>query len=299
MSDSNVSPQQHPGMDDVLERFDAFLRGVAAVARGEEQYRADIEALLPKLEESGWRLSGAVERIWRGERDLARLMDGLDLQDSMLIGRILEYIQEPTPQEVWDTLPGELQRALMAEDIGAANAILDRMPQADAQRIVRRLQQSGIISAPETEAPVAARTAPLVDETGLPAGVVAALQKEDFAALSDALQELPPQEAEAVLRRLEEAGVVVRGQEALNVNIERVLRELHPLLQAIAAVAGGDERPRAGVEAALVELEESGLELLDIVQLIWVGERDGNLLTADLDPISTAVVYRLLELMPE
>jgi hypothetical protein len=91
----------------------------------------------------------------------------------------------------------------------------------------------------------------------------------------------------------------VRGQEALNVNIERVLRELHPLLQAIAAVAGGDERPRAGVEAALVELEESGLELLDIVQLIWVGERDGNLLTADLDPISTAVVYRLLELMPE
>jgi hypothetical protein len=70
-------------------------------------------------------------------------------------------------------------------------------------------------------------------------------------------------------------------------------------LQAIAAVAGGDERPRPSVEAALVELEESGLELLEIVRLIWVGERDANLLTAELDPISAAVVHRILALIEE
>jgi hypothetical protein len=299
MSEPNVPPQQPDEMEEVLQRFEAFLRGAAAVARGEEKYRADIEALLPKLEESGWQLTAAVERIWRGERDLAQLMNGLDLQDSILIQRILDYIAQPTPQEVWDSLPGELQRALVAEDIGAANAILDAMPQADAQQIVRRLQQSGIVSAPEAESAAAPATRSKMNQAGLPPAVLAALEKEDFAALSDALQELPPQEAEGVLQRLEESGVVVRGQEALNVNIERVLRELDPLLQAVAAVAAGDEQPRASVEAALVELEESGLELLEVVQLIWVGERDANLLTADLDPISTAVAHRILALLQE
>jgi hypothetical protein len=297
MSDSNDAPRQPADMNQVLEQFDTFLRGVAAVARGEELYRSDIETLLPKLEASGWHLSEAVARIWRGERDLAQLMNGLDLQDSMLIQRMLEYIEEPTPQEVWDSLPGELQRALMAEDIGAANAVLDRLPQADAQRIVRRLQQAGIVSPPESASSGTTRAAPTASDTGLPPAVVAALEKEDYASLSDALQELPPQEAETILRRLEESGVVVRGQEAININIERVLRELDPLLQAIAAVAAGDERPRTTVEVALAELEESGLQLLDIVQLIWVGERDVHLLTADLDPISTAVVYRLLEIL--
>jgi hypothetical protein len=297
MSESDGLPQQPGEMDEVLEQFDTFLRGVAAVARGEAQYRDAIEAMLPKLEESGWHLSTAVERIWRGERDLAQLMNGLDLQDSILIQRMLEYIGQPTPQEVWDSLPGELQRALMAEDIGAANAILERMPQADAQQLVRRLQQSGIVSWPDAEAGTLPGAARWGNEAGLPPAVLAALEKEDFAALSDALQELPPQEAEAILQRLEESGLVVRGQEAINVNIERVLRQLDPLLKAVTAVAAGEEGLRATVEAALAELEESGLELLDIVQLIWVGERDVNLLTADLDPISTAVVHRILTLL--
>jgi hypothetical protein len=297
MPKTNVPSQQPDEMEEVLQRFDTFLRGVAAVARGEEQFRTDIEALLPKMEESGWQLSKAVKRIWRGERSLARLMKGLDLQDSILIQRILEYVEQPTPQQVWDSLPGELQRALIAEDIGAANAILDRLPRGDARKIVHQLQQAGIVSWPEHESGVAPGAGNQVNQAGLPPSVLAALEKEDFSALSDALQELPPAEAEAILQRLEESGIVVRGQEALNINIKRILRELDPLLQSIAAVAGGDERPRTIVEAALIELEESGLDLLDIVQLIWVGERDENLLTANLDPISTAVVHRILALL--
>jgi hypothetical protein len=279
-------------IDEVMRRFDTLLRGAAAVAKGEEQYRAEIEAMLPKLEESGWELSTAVHQIWAGERDLARLMEGLDLQDSLLIKRILELINELSPQEVWDSLPTDLRRALEKQDIKAANAILDEMPVAEARHIVRQLFDSGIITGEP-----ALEEAEVEEMEDLPAAVVAALESENVTALADALAELPPAQARAVVKRLEEAGILALSGPAPAVDLQQIVRELDPLLHAVAAVAKGDELARPAVEARLLELEESGITLWEVAQLIWIGERDLTLLTADLDLISAQLVERILDLL--
>ena len=74
------------------ESFESILQQIAAVAQGHDGPRQEIEALLPTLEEKGWRLSGPVARIWAGERDRASLTAGLDDQDDALVGRVLEKL---------------------------------------------------------------------------------------------------------------------------------------------------------------------------------------------------------------
>jgi predicted aconitase with swiveling domain len=294
MSEDSDHLEPTTDIDEIMRRFDTLLRGVAAVARGDEQFRADIEAMLPSLEESGWYLSQPIHQIWAGERDLTRLMDGLDLQDTILVKRILELIDQLSPQEVWHSLPAELRLALEAEDVTAANTILDQMPVAEARQIVRQLFESGIVSG----APVAEEVVGDNEDNGeLPAAVVAALESENVTALADALAELPPAQARAVVKRLEEAGILAVSGPAPAVDLNQIVRELDPLLHAVAAVAKGDELARAAVEARLVELEESGVTLVEVAQLIWIGERDPALLTADLDLISAQLVERILNLL--
>jgi len=76
------------------------------------------------------------------------------------------------------------------------------------------------------------------------------------------------------------------------------LRQFDPLLQAIAAVAGGDQGPRAQVEQLLAQLEQKGWMLRGPVQRLWSGERSADSLTAGLDPQDSALIRRLLELLP-
>ena len=77
---------------EILEHWEPLLQQIAAVAQGHDGHRQEIEALLPTLEEKGWRLSGPVARIWAGERDRASLTAGLDDQDDALVGRVLEIL---------------------------------------------------------------------------------------------------------------------------------------------------------------------------------------------------------------
>jgi hypothetical protein len=48
------------------------------------------------LEKHGWHISDAVRRIWKGERDWQGLAEGLDLQSSLLILRVLETLISPS-----------------------------------------------------------------------------------------------------------------------------------------------------------------------------------------------------------
>jgi hypothetical protein len=79
---------------------------------------------------------------------------------------------------------------------------------------------------------------------------------------------------------------------------EDPLRQFDPLLQAIAAVAGGDQGPRAELEEFLAQLEQKGWMLRGPVQRLWSGERSADSLTAGLDPQDSALIRRLLELLP-
>ncbi|MDX2005403.1 MAG: tetratricopeptide repeat protein, partial [Meiothermus sp.] len=91
----SAGSEQQPDrtLQELLERFDPLLQGIAAVALGNTGVKADIEELLPKFEEGGWLFPQAVRRIWAGERELQRLIDGMDDQDTALVRRLLEIIQ--------------------------------------------------------------------------------------------------------------------------------------------------------------------------------------------------------------
>jgi tetratricopeptide (TPR) repeat protein len=77
----------------ILKNFEPFLQAMAAVVLVNDEPRAEIEELLVTLEENGWKISDATKRIWAGERDSTTLESGLDSQDSALVHRILEIIQ--------------------------------------------------------------------------------------------------------------------------------------------------------------------------------------------------------------
>ena len=84
-------------MSQILKTFAPVLRGIAAVARGDESWRAEMEDLLPRLEDNGWKLTDAVHRIWDGERDAEALCAGIDPNSARLVERILELIELPSP----------------------------------------------------------------------------------------------------------------------------------------------------------------------------------------------------------
>lgn len=135
-----------PDMDRVLQEFDPFLRAVAAVARGEEGPREQLEATLPQFEEKGWCLTEPVRRIQEGERDPEALTEGLDAQDSRVVRRILELIDAPTAQEALAAAPAPVREAVEAEDHEALQAALASLPEEEASRVVARLLDSGILS---------------------------------------------------------------------------------------------------------------------------------------------------------
>jgi hypothetical protein len=76
-----------------------------------------------------------------------------------------------------------------------------------------------------------------------------------------------------------------------------VLQNSAPLLQAIAAVAQGDDGPREQIEARLPELEQNGWQLTDAVHRLWAGARGAESLTAGIDPNSAQLIRHVLTLL--
>ena len=78
-----------------------------------------------------------------------------------------------------------------------------------------------------------------------------------------------------------------------------MLENFESLLQAIAAVALGNDEPRAEVEQILATVEDRGWRLSAATARIWAGERDATLLTADLDEQDAVLVMRTLAIIAE
>jgi DNA-directed RNA polymerase specialized sigma24 family protein len=286
-------------LDDVLREFEPLLQGIAAVARGNDLYRPDIEAMFPFLEEHGWRITEAVRRIWAGERDWFSLMYGLDIQDSALLKRILDLIEQPVMADLVSELPPAVRQGLSDQDVQAINDALEELPPTQAQAIVQELLDSGMVSQPAATPTPA--DLPEAGEWVLPPAITAALEAEDVDALQAALDALPEEEAQAVLDRLAEAGVVglQPSLQTGRVNLEEVLRRFDPLLQAVADVAAGrgGAQLQAEIEAILPQLEENGWHLTVAVQLLWAGERELDALTVGQDGKNVQLIRRLLEMV--
>jgi len=88
-----ISGSAGPDMTQVLQKFEPLLEGIAAAVK-DEGLRAQIEPVLANLEQNGWRLTEAAHRIWAGERDAEALTAGLDTQDTALVRRVLELLDQ-------------------------------------------------------------------------------------------------------------------------------------------------------------------------------------------------------------
>jgi tetratricopeptide (TPR) repeat protein len=76
------------------QQFRSFIETAAAASRGDARARAMAEALLPELEQRGWRIASSVLRIWIGERDWHALVEGVDHKSALLVLRVLETLAE-------------------------------------------------------------------------------------------------------------------------------------------------------------------------------------------------------------
>ena len=137
--------------------------------------------------------------------------------------------------------------------------------------------------------------------TALPPELVQALAGDDEERFEEWLDQLSPEEREALEARLAEAArqAGVSTPQQAGPDMEEVLKALEPLLQAVAAVARGEEGELSGAEIAelLPQLEEKGWMLREPVKRIWAGEREEATLTVGLDPNSARLVRRLLAIL--
>ena len=80
-----------------LKINDRLFEAIAAVPwipepHGDDRVRAINEEIVPRLAEEGWALDRRVlERIWRGERDDAAVMDGVDAASGLALQAIVKH----------------------------------------------------------------------------------------------------------------------------------------------------------------------------------------------------------------
>ena len=80
-----------------LKINDRLFEAIAAVPwipepHGDDRVRAINEEIVPRLAKEGWALDRRVlERIWRGERDDAAVMDGVDAASGLALQAIVKH----------------------------------------------------------------------------------------------------------------------------------------------------------------------------------------------------------------
>ena len=141
----------------------------------------------------------------------------------------------------------------------------------------------------------------------LPIIIQEALKQGNDGVFEQAFATLPLEEQQAVIEALSylrEWGVlqVINPQEFPEKNsdtsdVVATIQQFEPLLQAITAIALGDNTYQGELEMVLTELEAKGLHLLGSVQRIWAGERDMTVLTSGMDELDTVLVERILEIV--
>jgi hypothetical protein len=130
-------------MQETLKRLEPLLQSIADVPYPPfATQRAEIERMLTYYDTIGWQLFDAVQRIWSGERDAGALTRGIPPASAVVVGRILEIIEERFnqfeglhPDQVADTLPSPLREAMKRNDHEAyAKAFAALSP--EVQRLV-------------------------------------------------------------------------------------------------------------------------------------------------------------------
>ncbi|PDV97762.1 tetratricopeptide repeat protein [Candidatus Chloroploca asiatica] len=135
--------RRRPDMDMVLRDFEPLLCDMAAVANGDDGRLAEIVAVIAHLQAQGWQLMNAVQRIWVGERDEARLTEGIDANSAMLVRRILVLLSHPESTE--PDVEQQDPLAQFAPLLGAIAAVAngDEGPREEVTAALAQLEQQG------------------------------------------------------------------------------------------------------------------------------------------------------------
>ena len=139
-----------PDMAKVVQAFTPLFHAIVAVAKGhpDTSLREKIEADLASMEEHGWQLTDPVQRIWAGQRDAEKLTEDIDPNSVVLVQRILELLDQPTPEELLATMPDAVREAFQQKGEAAGEALqaaLQAMPEQEAIAIVQKLRLAGLI----------------------------------------------------------------------------------------------------------------------------------------------------------
>jgi DNA-directed RNA polymerase specialized sigma24 family protein len=291
----------------MFPHIEPLLSDIAAIALGYNLPRAGVESTLARLEEQGWRISSAVQRIWAGERDLRTLTASLDQPDIELVQHILELIEagssapaestaaestqfpeaeQPNAEALVASLPPAILAAIQNQDKTAFEAALEGLNSQERQAVWEGLDELEDQAQAVMKGQLESMRATL---QGLPPDLRMAVLSQDTQAFQDALHQLPPDQAEAILEQLEEVGILE------DTDIVQDLSDFEPLLSAIAAVAKGDQARRPQVEDFLTVLDDQGWHLSTVVQRIWGGERNAQALTEGLGVQEALLIQRILD----
>ncbi|XSG77680.1 hypothetical protein ACP8Y2_11835 [Herpetosiphon llansteffanensis] len=145
----DLHPTFERATSDAVAHFAPLIEVIAAIAHGNETRRAEVEFLLPQIDNNGWIIQAAVERIWAGERDFAQLSAGLDTNSAAIVQAILvEVSQTPDLEEArLSKLIGEWRPIILtvaAAYFGVQHAYTDLdgfLPQLEAQTQWQALAQ--------------------------------------------------------------------------------------------------------------------------------------------------------------
>ncbi|HEU4329099.1 MAG TPA: tetratricopeptide repeat protein [Roseiflexaceae bacterium] len=263
-----------PGMEQILRDFAPLLRAAASAAGGNTERRAEVEAMLPRLEQAGWQLTAPLRRLWAGERDAAALTAGIDENTAALVRNILDLLErgdetvEPPPEP--PAAPPEREQAPVAVasvasvTSGELNlaALLAQLPEAVRTALETQDQrglQNALDGLTDAERAHAERLLPEVQRLileqirrinpqeiidTLPQGVRAALVGGPQA-LEQALAELPPEQQRATALALAQLRAVL-------ITTDRVQPE-----------EGGPAAPASDLDALLDALPEAVLVALE------------------------------------
>ena len=286
-----AGPATEAEFQEMLQEFELLIKAIVAVARGDDRQRAEVLAVLPKLDDAGYHLGEAVPRIWAGERQAAGLTEGLDPNSARLVKHFLGILSSEkgtTPvvdtEAVTNSIPQEVLTAIVNQDEGAFRLAMEGLSPAD------RVFVSGQLSKLQAQADAEAESW----LESLPDDVRLAVIDQDTQRLQDALRELPPAHAQKILAGLEAAGLLAEPDEP---EADLLMADFEPLVLAVASVANGNEKARPQVEALLADLDEQGWHLSAAVQRIWSGERDIAAFSAGLERQDRQIIQRILELL--
>lgn len=74
------------------QQLGQHITAIAVAAGGDADARQQIEEALPDLEQNGWHITAAVQRLWAGERDWETLTEELNREEALLLFLVLDTL---------------------------------------------------------------------------------------------------------------------------------------------------------------------------------------------------------------